>query len=348
MKKNKFSKILTAMCLAFAVTIAVPSVVPQMPGMITAEATSTVKISKTKATLIKGQTLQLKISGTSKKVTWSSSSTKVAKVSTSGKVTAVGKGTATITAKIGSKKYTCKVTVESPSLSKTSLTMINGKTYTLKLNNTKQKVTWTTSDKSIATVSSSGKITAKKEGTVKIIAKILNKSYTCKVSVKNETYGTITGNITYYYNQYRGHVADTGAYVVLVPKDGSAKNANLTSVLYTSAEKLEKYHIYVSKVDGMGYYTINHVATGEYRVLIISNETTSGEWFDAYDDSISDAPDWYYDNIAGEFYWNGYLSKKTAMDIVERVMMFKYYIQDVSIYKNETTTLSHDFGITYI
>lgn len=182
---KKFRKIMMAVCLAFAVVIAVPSVVPQMSGTITAEAASQVKISKTKATLIKGETLQLKISGTSKKATWSSSSAKVAKVSASGKVTAVGKGTVTITAKIGTKKYTCKVTVETPSISKTSLRLAKDSSYTLKVNGTSRAVTWSTSSKTVAAVSSSGRVTAKKNGTATITAKIGSKKYTCKITVES-------------------------------------------------------------------------------------------------------------------------------------------------------------------
>lgn len=86
------------------------------------------KISKSKATLLTGQTLQLKLSGTKGKTKWTSSKKSVATVSGSGKVTAKKSGSATITAKVGKKKYSCKVTVESPKLSKKSLTLKVGET----------------------------------------------------------------------------------------------------------------------------------------------------------------------------------------------------------------------------
>ena len=44
-------------------------------------------------------------------VKWTSSDKKVAKVSSKGVVTGVKKGKATVTAKLGKKKYSCKVTV---------------------------------------------------------------------------------------------------------------------------------------------------------------------------------------------------------------------------------------------
>ena len=46
-----------------------------------------------------------------------------------------------------------------------------------------KKVKWSSKDKKIASVSK-GKITAKKEGTVIILAKYKNKKYKCKVTVK--------------------------------------------------------------------------------------------------------------------------------------------------------------------
>ena len=73
------------------------------------------KINKKKATLKVGQTLQLKVTGTKGKVKWTSSKKSVATVSSKGRVKAKKKGSATITAKIGKKKYTCKVTVKKAS-----------------------------------------------------------------------------------------------------------------------------------------------------------------------------------------------------------------------------------------
>ena len=85
------------------------------------------KISKKKATLKVGQTLQLKMSGTKSKVKWTSSKKSVATVSSKGLVKAKKKGSATITAKVGKKKYTCKVTVKNASSSNSSF---NGNTNT--------------------------------------------------------------------------------------------------------------------------------------------------------------------------------------------------------------------------
>ena len=49
---------------------------------------------------------------------------------------------------------------------------------------TKGKITWTSSKKSVATVSSKGVVKAKKKGTAVIAAKYGKKKLTCKVTVK--------------------------------------------------------------------------------------------------------------------------------------------------------------------
>lgn len=85
-------------------------------------------------------------------------------------------------------------------LSKTSLTLAVGGTETLTRTVTgykKYTVQWSSSDKTVATVSK-GKITAKKEGTATITAKIKGTDYkaTCKVTVTKKSSGN-GGNDTY-------------------------------------------------------------------------------------------------------------------------------------------------------
>jgi len=69
-------------------------------------------------------------------------------------------------------------------LSKKSITLYVGKTRTIKLKGTRKKPKWRSSKKSVATVTSKGKIKAKKKGKAVIIAKLGKKSYKCKVTVK--------------------------------------------------------------------------------------------------------------------------------------------------------------------
>ena len=92
--------------LLFILTVLVMCLSISMP------VSAAVKISSKSVTLTVGKKKQLKVTGTKKKVKWSSNKKKVATVSQKGMVTAKSAGTAKITAKVGSKKYTCTVKVK--------------------------------------------------------------------------------------------------------------------------------------------------------------------------------------------------------------------------------------------
>ena len=171
---------------------------------------STISLNKTTASVTKGKTLQLTATvtptnATNKVVTWRTSDKNVAMVSENGLVTAKSAGTATITctAKDGSNvKATCKITVKNPvvkvtkvTLNKTTATLAPKETLTLKAtvtptNATNKAVTWKSSNTKIATVSSSGKVTAKAAGTVTITCRAKDgsgKKATCKITVYTNT-----------------------------------------------------------------------------------------------------------------------------------------------------------------
>ena len=132
----KFTKkLVVVFCLLFVTMFAFQSVVPENYSVVSvAEAASKVKINKKKATIHIGEKLQLKVEGADKKVKWSTSDASVASVNKKGVVTGKAAGKATITAKAGKKKYTCKVTVKSViSVDKTELYMEENQTETLKI-----------------------------------------------------------------------------------------------------------------------------------------------------------------------------------------------------------------------
>jgi transglutaminase/protease-like cytokinesis protein 3 len=68
-------------------------------------------------------------------------------------------------------------------ISKTKLSLNTGDVVTLKITGTTKKITWSTSDKSVATVSSKGKVTAKNSGSAVITASVNGTKITCKVTV---------------------------------------------------------------------------------------------------------------------------------------------------------------------
>jgi phosphate transport system substrate-binding protein len=131
-------------------------------------------------------------------LTYTSSNTDIATVSSTGKITAVDLGSATITVKTndGSNvKKTCKVTVANSvtgiKLNKTSATVGVDKKLTLKAtiqptDADDKRVSWKSSNPSIAAVTSAGVVTGKKTGTVTITATTVDgkKTATCKVKVQ--------------------------------------------------------------------------------------------------------------------------------------------------------------------
>ena len=68
-------------------------------------------------------------------------------------------------------------------LNKKKLTLRKGKTKKLVLKNADGKITWKSSKKSVASVSRTGVVTAKKSGKATITAKYNGEKYKCKVTV---------------------------------------------------------------------------------------------------------------------------------------------------------------------
>ena len=81
---------------------------------------------------------------------------------------------------------TTTVSAAKNKLSKTKITLTQGKKYRLKVKGTKKKVKWSSTKKSVATVNKKGVVTAKKKGTAYIKAKVGKKTYKCKVTVKSK------------------------------------------------------------------------------------------------------------------------------------------------------------------
>ena len=138
-----------------------------------------VALDSTSQKLDTGKTFTLKATvapaNTTDKVVWSSSNAAVAKVSEDGVVTAVKPGSAVITATAGSVKATCTITVANPvvkvtgiKITASSRSIAAGKKVQLKAtaapsNADNKAVTWTSSNKKVATVNSKGVVTFNKK-----------------------------------------------------------------------------------------------------------------------------------------------------------------------------------------
>ena len=190
-----------------------------------------VKLDRTGQKVAVGKSFTLKAAvspagAANKKVTWKSSNTAVATVSSTGVVTGKKAGTATITVKTadGGKTAACKVTVVKPvtgvKLDKTKATIGSGESLVLKAtvspsDATDKKVTWKSSNTKIATVSSTGKVTAgaSADGTAKITATTADgkKTATCTVTVRKPTvsYQTHVQNVGWQSYVKNGAMAGT-------------------------------------------------------------------------------------------------------------------------------------------
>lgn len=172
---------------------------------------TSVSLNKTSDSIYVGDTSTLTATispsdATYKTVSWSSSDSTVASVSNSGVVTGVKAGTATITATStdGNKTATCAVTVNARpvtgvSLNKSSLELYEGDTSTLiatvsPSNATNKKVSWSSSDSTVASVNTNGLVTAVKKGsaTITVTTEDGGKTATCNVEVSEKPVTTIS------------------------------------------------------------------------------------------------------------------------------------------------------------
>ena len=182
---------------------------------------TSVTLNKTSETLDMSGTKTVQLTATinpgtaniNKKITWSSNKTEVATVNSStGLVTAKANGSVTITARTeNGKTATCTIRVQTTpigitlnkdkatiDLSATDKTTQLSVTYNPKTSDTKTKITWTSSNPNIASVSTSGLVTGKAIGSTVITAETENgKKATCTVAViKNITSLTVSASKT--------------------------------------------------------------------------------------------------------------------------------------------------------
>lgn len=224
-------------------------------------------LNKTSATIYTGSTVKLSVTGVNGAIKWSTANKKIATVSISGKVKGIKAGKTTVTAKVGSRKFTCNVIVKNPALSKSKVTIVKGKSYTIKLNGTSIKKV-SSSNKNIATVNSKGKITARKKGTCKLTIMGKNgKKYICNVKVETPTLSNKSAKLV------------SGQSITL------RLSGNTQKITWSSADKQ------IASVDGKGVVKAKNqgvtkitakVNTASYtcilKIVDVKNTYTKAEW----------------------------------------------------------------------
>lgn len=183
MKKSTVRLMSALLCMVMILTM--------LP--LRAEAATPV-ISQKSLTIGIGTKATLKVKNTTKTPQWSSSKKSVATVNSKGVVTAKKFGYATITAKIGSKSYKCKVYVSgNPTLELSAMTLTKGKSRNITLFGATAKSFSSSNPKVVKITSKKGNactVKALKKGTATITVKDKEgRKYQCNVTVNGNSGG---------------------------------------------------------------------------------------------------------------------------------------------------------------
>ena len=242
---------------------------------------SSVSLNKNTLSLNEGDSYQLSATvspnnATNKSITWETNNPAIATVNSNGKVKGNASGSATITATTSNgKKASCTITVISTSPTSIapdhwSYYLTVGETTQIlpiiKPDNAKTTVSWNSSDNSIATVNSSGTVTAVSEGTATITLTTDNGlSERCGVIVKKISIGSFYNYIDHdltvlskMYKQPQGLIVGQDDSVFIYnykDRDTKASDPSKFSEFSKSLKILENtYIVRVNQNDYLGFY----------------------------------------------------------------------------------------------
>jgi len=210
---------------------------------VTTPLAASITLDKSTLTMTRGNNAQLTAtvtpsSASNQSLKWTTTNAAVATVDSNGMVTAVGEGSAIIIASTtdGSNlSATCTVNVmksaESISLDQEHLDMFRNETAQLTATvlpseASGQELNWTTTNAAVATVSSTGMVTAVKRGTATIIVSTTDGSNLSAVCTVTVTAGHIEGDVN---NDDEVTIADVNAIVDLILAGQYEKDADVNN-----------------------------------------------------------------------------------------------------------------------
>ena len=191
------------------------------------------------------------------------------------------------------------------SISKSKLNMTVGDTSVLRVSGTREKISWSSSKKSVATVDQNGKVKAKSAGSTVVTATVAGKKLTCNVTVGNEMIRVLL-KTTNFSNIYHSSVVVTStnkftikngkttkkyaagkkvsinsSYVLL--KSGNAititaennGKISITSIKRSQGTPSYRGKLTIKSVSGKGLTVVNKLPIEQYLYSVVSSEVSS-------------------------------------------------------------------------
>lgn len=158
-------------------------------------------------------------------------------------------------------------------LNKTKLELHVGESYTLKLPGASKTIKWTSSKKSIATVTSSGKVSAVKEGKSTITATYNKKKYKCTITVKsNKTVDVI----------FKVYMIDG------VSIEEYAENYKKENPVFLDVKVYDKEHVIVTMYEAERIKALNKLSNDYDELIssILSDDSLNGIFTDIDTDKL--------------------------------------------------------------
>lgn len=242
------------------------SVEPTPPTTI---AVKSIEVKENNITMTEGDTKTIKVSinpsaASNKRVKYSSEDSNVVSVNSSGLVTAKKSGKTKITiTSLSNKNIKAEVLVtvkakvieiSGISLNTSSKTLIEGDTFNLAVtyvpqDATNKSVTWSSSNATVASVDSNGKVTAKKNGSATITATTQNgKTATAKITVNKKTVDVTSVKIN--SNVYSVYEGDTIILSATVSPDNATNKKITWSSNDTSVATVDSNGVVTAKKSG--------------------------------------------------------------------------------------------------
>lgn len=150
-----------------------------------------IKINSSEITMLTGKTRTLVIrllpTNSTEGVKWYSTDTSVVVVDSNGKISTVGPGHAEVIAVSGTTGLEASCIVHSMAISRSAVTLQQYDPFMLYVDGAPSAVSWRTNNPRVATVSSTGEVIGRKEGTTTITATVDGKTLTCTVTITEAT-----------------------------------------------------------------------------------------------------------------------------------------------------------------